>query len=294
MSFGRMSADGEIVALRASGISATKMLPPALALGVIATVASAYLIFEVQPRASMRIRSLTRELAGSVQVIEPGRFLEFGDRLLYVHSVSDPNCPLEGVLLGSAEESSRSFYAAAHCGTVENSADAHTLSFVLHDGSIHFRDPDPARYRRIRFAALSTAVDISDYTDPRPGVSQLTMEELFTASRLAKSDPEYVRLNGRFGRSIACQIQRRLSFPFASILLGLVAVPLGIRPMRSGRSAGALTAIAVMALYWLLFSLGDMAAYRGVLPPWLGYWIPNAVALMIGVTLVRRVGQSDD
>jgi lipopolysaccharide export system permease protein len=294
LSFGRMSQDGEIVAMRASGISASRLLPPALALGVIATVGAAYLIFEVQPRASNRIRTLTRELAGSVQVIEPGRFLEFGDRMLYVHSVSDPNCPLEGVLLGSAEQDSRSFYAAAHCGTIANSDDTHTLSFVLHDGSIHFRDPDPSRYRRIRFGAMSTAIDISDYTDPKPGASQLTFEELLAVSRLPKKDPEYIRLNGRYGRSIACQIQRRLAFPFASILLGVVAVPLGIRPVRSGRSAGALTAIGVMALYWLLFSLGDMAAFRGVLPPWIGYWIPNAVALVIGVYLVSRVGKSDD
>jgi len=294
LSFGRMSADGEIVAMRASGISAARLLPPALALGVIAALAAGYLLFEVQPKAATRIRTLMRELAGSLQVIEPGRFLEFGDRILYVHSFGGPNCPLEGVLIGSALEGQRSYYAAARCGTLDNDADAHTLSFVLHDGSIHFRDPDPGRYRRILFGTMKTAIDISEVTDPRPRLSQLTFSELLAVSRLPPQDPEHRRLNGQFGTGLSVQIQRRLAFPFASILLAIVAVPLGIRPMRSGRSAGALTAIAVMALYWLAFSLGDMAAMRGVVPAWLGFWLPNALALAIGIALMRRLARSDD
>ena len=49
LSLGRMSADGEIVAMRASGLSAARLLPPALALGAVAAVAATYLLFEVQP-----------------------------------------------------------------------------------------------------------------------------------------------------------------------------------------------------------------------------------------------------
>ncbi|HTO70650.1 MAG TPA: LptF/LptG family permease [Myxococcota bacterium] len=294
LSFGRMSADGEIVAMRASGISASRFLPPALALGVIAAATATYMLFVVQPHAATRIRTLLREIAGSTTVIEPGRFLEFGDRLLFVHALGDKNCPLEGVLIGSAPEGARSFYSAAHCGTVDNDKDAHTLSFVLHDGTVHFRDPDPARYRRIKFETMKTAIDISDYTDPKPTTSQLTFAQLMAANSLPADDAEVKRLNGRYGTALKCQIQRRLSFPFASLVLALIAVPLGIRPMRSGRSAGALTAIAVMALYWLMFSLGDMAASRGVAPAWLGLWAPNAIALGIGIYFMRRIGQSDD
>jgi lipopolysaccharide export system permease protein len=294
LSFGRMSADGEIVAMRASGISASRMLPPALLLGALAALGAGYLLFEVQPKAVTRIRALMRELAGSVQMIEPGRFLAFGDRLVYVHSLGNASCPLEGILIGSATDGGRSFYAAARCGTLDNDADSHTLAFVLHDGSIHFRDPDPARYRRILFKTMRTVIDVSDLTDPKPRASQLTFSELIAATRLPTGDPEQKRLNATYGTGLSVQIQRRLAFPFASILLTIVAVPLGIRPLRSGRSAGALTAIAVMALYWLAFSLGDMASTRGLVPAWLGFWLPNALALGIGIALMRRLARSDD
>jgi lipopolysaccharide export system permease protein len=294
LSFGRMSADGEIVAMRASGISAARMLPPALILGAVAALGAVYLAFEVQPRAVGRMRVLLRQLAGSVDVIEPGRFLEFGDKLLFVNALGNPTCPLEGVLIGSATEGERSFYAAAHCGTLVDDPTGHTLAFVLHDGSIHFRDPDPTHYRRIRFSTMQTAIDISEYTDPKPGSTQLSFEELLAAYQLPDSDAERKRLEGKYGTALDVQIQRRLAFPLASLLLALVAVPLGIRPMRAGRSAGALTAIAVMGLYWLLFSLGDTAATRGVVPAWLGLWAPNAIVLAIGVALMRRLARSDD
>jgi lipopolysaccharide export system permease protein len=294
LSFGRMSADGEIVAMRASGISPSRLLPPALLLGAIAALGAGYLLFEVQPKAATRIRTLMRELAGSLQVVEPGRFLAFGDRLVYVHSLGDASCPLEGILIGNATEGDRSYYAAARCGTLESDADSHTLAFVLHDGSIHFRDPDPSRYRRIRFGSMRTVIDVSQVTDPKPRSSQLTFSELLAVARRPADDPEQRRMNGEYGTGLSVQIQRRLAFPFASILLAIVAVPLGIRPMRSGRSAGALTAIAVMALYWLVFSLGDMAATRGAVPAWLGLWLPNALALALGIALMRRLARSDD
>ncbi len=293
LSFGRMSADGEIIAMRASGISASRLLPPALAIGAVAAIGAGYLLWEVQPKAVMRMRALMRQLAGSIQVVEPGRFLELGDKLVYVNSLGDSSCPLEGVLISSTTEGERSFYASARCGEMDRDASGHTLGFVLHDGSIHFRDPDPSRYRRIRFQTMKTVADVSLYTDPKPGASQLTFAELIAVSRLPPDAAEFRRINGRYGTGLEVQIQRRLAFPFASLLLALIAVPLGIRPLRSGRSAGALTAIAVMALYWLAFTFADMASTRAYVPAWLGFWVPNVCALAVGVWLMRRLTRSE-
>lgn len=293
LSFGRMSADGEIVAMRACGVSVPRLLPPALALGAVGTLITAYMIFDVQPRARYAMRSFVRQLAGTVDVIEPGRFMAFGDRLLYVHAQGGASCPLEGILIGDASDDERSFYAAARCGSLEGDPGGRELAFVLTDGSIHFRDPDPTRYRRIQFETMRTSVDISVYTDPKPTATDLRFAELVAANALPTDDPERKRLAGRRGTSLEVQLHRRLSFPLASILLALVAVPLGIRPVRAGRSMGALTAIGVMALYWMLFSLGEMAAERGVGPVWLGIWTPNLVVLVLGVWLVRRISRSD-
>ncbi len=293
ISFGRMSADGEVVAMRACGVSVPRLLPPALALGAVAAGISAYMLFDVQPRARYAMRTLVHQLAGSMDVIEPGRFIPLGDRLLYVHALGDSTCPFAGILIGDSSDDERGFYAAARCGSLEGDASGHELAFVLRDGSIHLRDPDPTRYRRIHFQTMRTSVDISSYTDPPPSSRDLRFVELLAAKRLASDDGERVRLEGKYGTSLDVQIQRRLAFPLASLLLAAVAVPLGIRPVRAGRSMGALTALGVMALYWMLFSLGELAAERGVGPAWLGLWAPNVVVLALSIWLVRRISRSD-
>jgi lipopolysaccharide export system permease protein len=140
---------------------------------------------------------------------------------------------------------------------------------------------------------MRTSIDISSYSDPPPSSRDLRFSELLAAKRLASDDPERIRLAGKHGTSLDVQIQRRLAFPLASLLLAVVAVPLGIRPVRAGRSMGALTAIGVMALYWVLFTLGEMAAERGVGPAWLGLWAPNALVLALSIWLVRRIARTD-
>jgi len=89
------------------------------------------------------------------------------------------------------------------------------------------------------------------------------------------------------------QIHRRIAFSLASTLLAVLAVPLGIRPVRSGRSAGALTAIGVMLLYWGLFIFAESAGSSGWLPPAIAMWTPNLVVTVIGLWLVHRSTHSD-
>lgn len=293
ISLGRMSADGEVIAMRACGVSVPHLLPPAMLLGVLAALISGYILFEVQPTARHTMRAMVRQLVGAMEVIEPGRFIVFGDRLIYVHTLGDASCPYQGILIGDSNGDERNFYTAARCASLEDETGGRELALVLQDGSIHLRDPDPTRYRQIKFETMRVSVDISHYSDPPQWPRDLRFSELIAAKRRAGDDPERIRLEGKYGTSVDVQIQRRLSFPLASLLLAVIAVPLGIRPVRAGRSMGALTAIVVMAGYWMLFSLGEMAAERGVGPAWLGLWMPNFVVLVLGIWLVRRVSRSD-
>ena len=120
---------------------------------------------------------------------------------------------------------------------------------------------------------MRTSVDISQLHRPAAAVARPALRRAARGEAAAGRRPgAHAPRRTRTATALDVQIQRRLAFPLASLLLALVAVPLGIRPVRAGRSMGALTAIGVMALYWVLFSLGEMAAERGVGPAWLGLW----------------------
>ena len=116
LSFGRMSADGEIIAMRAAGVSVKRLLPPIFALSAVAALLTGYLLFELEPRSHQQMRRLVREMARAVQVAEPGKFRKLGQRTLYVHQLGDETCTLEGVLIADFSDPRRSLYIAARCG----------------------------------------------------------------------------------------------------------------------------------------------------------------------------------
>ncbi|MBW2279683.1 MAG: LptF/LptG family permease [Deltaproteobacteria bacterium] len=289
LSFGRMSADGEIVAMRASGVSVPGLLPPILLLGAAAAVITAWLQFEVAPHASHRMKVLVREMARSVKVIQPHEFRALGpDRIVYVESVGDASCELRGVMIGDFSDQRRPFFVAARCGSIVEGSRKEGLALELLDGSIHFEDDAGERYRRVRFERMRTELDISRYLSRRKKLRDYTFAELLYLDRAFSSgqDPKVRADHGQ--RSVRTQLHLRAAFSLASVLLSLLAVPLGIQPLRSGRSAGALTAIGLMAIYWVLFRMGENAAESGAIAPAIALWTPNVLVVLVGLWLMRR------
>lgn len=292
LTFGRLSADGEIVAIRASGVSVSYLLPPVLLCGAFAALFTGYLLFDLEPRSRIAMKQLVRKMASSVRLVEPGRFRNLGSHVLYVHEHGDAACPLRGVLIGDFSDENRRTYVSAACGKVESLEDEDGIALQLSDGSIHFPNASPERYRRIRFGTMETTLDLSAYLDLARKARDYTLPELFELDeRFERGESPAIRGGGR--EVILAQIHRRFAFPFASLVLAIVSVPLGIRPLRSGRSAGALTAIALMGIYWCLFTAGEIAGEKAFIPAWLGVWTPNLLVFSLGVLLMRRTGRGD-
>jgi lipopolysaccharide export system permease protein len=295
LSFGRMSTDGEIIAMRASGVSVTRLLPPVLALGVLATCATGYVVFEVEPESHRNMKLLLRQLQQSVRLIEPGEFRRLGSSTIYVHELGGEACPLQGVLISDARDARRTLYIAARCGTVhEVEAETAQLALGLHDGSVHFSDPGAERYRRIRFDELETRLDLERYFRPRRKARDYRFAELLDLrARLASG--EQVKISGGVDpqTQVQLQIHRKLAFPIASIALALLAVPMGIRPVRAGRSWGTLTAIGVLAAYWIAFGVAEIAVSAELVPVVPAMWAPNLAVIALAIFLIRRSMHAD-
>ncbi len=286
VSFGRMAADGEVIAMRASGISVWRMLPPVLALACVCAALSAYLVFEVEPRGRHRLTRFVHQMSQGAVLSRPGQFRELGDQTLWVRALGPESCPLQGVLIGDFSDERRARYVSARCGSVRESGGV-TLVLELVDGSIHFGDSDEDRYRLIRFDSATTEVSLAQYLDPVRRARERTFGELLELDRRFRAG-EQPELRGEGHFDVRLQTQRALAFPLASLALALLAVPLGIRPVRAGRSWGALTAIAAMALYWCLSSVAELVAEARWLPPEVALWIPNLVVVAGAVFLLRR------
>jgi lipopolysaccharide export system permease protein len=85
------------------------------------------------------------------------------------------------------------------------------------------------------------------------------------------------------------ELSRRFAFAFASIALGLIAVPLGVTAQRKETSAGFLLSIVVAFVYFfLMLMVGWVKGRPSWHPEWL-VWAPNAVFFLLGAVLFRRL-----
>jgi len=79
----------------------------------------------------------------------------------------------------------------------------------------------------------------------------------------------------------------RFTFPFASLVFAILAVPLGMQNRRSGKSGGFAVSIGIILSYYVLMSVARTLAEKGVLPPVVALWLPNFIFFAIGWFLLR-------
>jgi LPS export ABC transporter permease LptG len=85
------------------------------------------------------------------------------------------------------------------------------------------------------------------------------------------------------------EFHRRFAFPAACLAFAFVALPVGSRPRRGGRSAGFVLAVALVCAYYIIFVFCASLARDGSLPAWLGIWTANILMAAAGFALLPSV-----
>jgi LPS export ABC transporter permease LptF/LPS export ABC transporter permease LptG len=300
---GRLSADSEIVALHACGISLRRLLVPVGFIAIFAGGATLATTFWLSPASVRTGARLEAELVSSQApfAVQPRVFDErFPHFVLYVQDVeaaatrwrdvflaSSGNAaagPLAHVGAGSAGKSAADESAitiAESAQIVSGGAKGH-IELHLGSGSIHEYNPqDPARYDVTTFGEMDIPIDITPSTAAQTGNT--------TVKDAARSVPSLMADNGPGWREARVELQRRIAFPTACIVFALLGVPIGVRPRRGGRAAGLILTLALIAGYYFLFVYGYHTALQGRIAPWAGVWAANIVATLAGLFFLSRV-----
>jgi len=71
------------------------------------------------------------------------------------------------------------------------------------------------------------------------------------------------------------QLQRKVAFPFATVIMALLAVPFAVTTGRRGAMYGIGIGIALSIAYWVILNVFSAVGEGGVLTPTLAAWAPN-------------------
>lgn len=292
LGFGRLSADSEVVALKACGVSLYGMLLPVLLLGAAASLATALLTLYAEPSGNAAFRSQLFQIASSQASsgFQPRIFNDdFDGLVLYAAGQDEQDGTLQGVFISDERVGSTPAIILARSGRIVSDRNALTLTLRLEDGSIH-RQPDDGlhdSYQLVRFATydvnLNLGQQLSENQQRRKRENELSATELRQA--LTQAPP------GEERSKLAVEWHRRLALPVTPLLFALVGVPLGVRCQRSGRGGGFASALAVFLLYYVLFSFAETLAVKKGVPVAAAIWAPTVLLLAGGFFLLHLAAQ---
>ncbi|MBF0428107.1 MAG: LptF/LptG family permease [Magnetococcales bacterium] len=271
LTMGRMAQDNELIVIKASGVSIWQISRPIGLLIAIFTLFSLLLNWIWVPHAFYEFKILKKSLMSSTNAmqIQPRIFNQDIPGLTITIDHQDPKTGyLEGVLIHDARIPAEAVTITARRAQPHTRADKKAALF-LEDGSRHWVTPS-GHYRHLQFTSFDLGLDIILGLIPQHRTEEIDeLNPIKLYQFLQNGPPE--RLH-----EARIEWHRRLAFPVATLIMGLLAIPLGLQHShRSGRGYAFITALLVLILHFLLLASGEAMANKQLIPPLLGFWLPN-------------------
>lgn len=311
--FGRFSADNELTAVRASGVSLVSIITPVLLLSVALSGVAALINLQLAPQCRVAYKNLLFQVGmsktGSL-IPEKTYIKDFPGAIVYVSKVQGTN--LEDVMIYELRDEKIESYTRAESASIHLNTSNNVLSVTLYNQtSVFFRDG-----HRLPQTSSSDVLELS-YTNvvarPRPKKADLSdmtflqlREELRDLERSLNATPPAQKLSSEELRErmrqaaaqrkdlttpIRVQIHRQVSFSFACLGFTLVGIPLGIRAHRRETTFGIAVALMLVLIYYSFLILGQSLETRPDLMPHLILWLPNFLFQAVGMVLLWRANR---
>ncbi len=291
LTFVKFSSDNEIIALKASGISLYRLLPPVYLLAafgfLLTTLTSTYFV----PRGNTAMANLIFEMTSSradIAVRERIFINDFEGISLYIESVDPKTGKLKNVFIYDDRDPDVDSAITAESGLILRDPAKREVVLRLFNGAIDRLNRTCSKTQTITFSSYDLKVNAQDLAAARRTAarhrSEYKMGELLELMKKRKGkDPRGYLL-------MATIFHERLAIPFACISLGLLAVPLGLgnRSSSYAKSRGVILGVLAFLSYYLLYSIFRSFGDKGIMPVWLSLWIPNTLFLVLTVVMIGR------
>lgn len=310
--FGRLSADQELTAVRAGGISLVALITPVLLLSVALSGLAAMINLEIAPRCRVAYREILIPVVAQSSLLLPEKtyIRHFTNSIVYVSKVRGTN--LEDVLIYRLNGNTVDSYIRAERGSFRFDAKANVLTVrllnynqILFAGGRDEPQPFTSGEFNIRYADVvakrTRRVDASDMTFSQLREKLGELEERLGDVPEASNTPSMVKrenlrqliLQGKKDLTMPLQVQihRQVAFSFACIGFTLVGIPLGIRAHRRETTFGIAVALLLVLVYYSFFVLAQSLDTRPALAPHLLLWVPNFIFQAVGIVLLWRANR---
>jgi lipopolysaccharide export system permease protein len=312
--FGRFSADQELTAAKASGISLVSLATPVLLFSLILSALSGYVNLDLGPRSRVAFKELLFSFKANLAMLQLPERRYFtlegkeADHTIWIEKAK--GAELTGVrVLRIQNETNLELTIDAPRGRLERDVPNRKMILHLYDANLLYIGSDlyPATLAEM---PISLDLDQASKTSGKPGITDMTFTELCdelqgmekrlgTAVEIDKPDPEKAdRKKQSLKRQLTditepyrMQIHRRVAFSFACFGFTLIGIPLGIRVHRRETNIGIVVALLLVAVYYGLLIIAESLTSRPEIAPHILMWLPNFVFQAVGAVLLWRANR---
>lgn len=323
--FSRLSADSEIAAMRACGISILSVIRWPIFFAILCTTIGLVVNNEVVPRGHRIRRELKTKVSvgAGLSVLEPGKIIDdFPNIKLYfeskegnwLHDLVAYDCSESDFSKngnGEAETSSAELAKNApkkdaservtrminanKALVTQEGADVNLDLYQMTVDPLDAKHPTMAHFERFVYTIKDVLKD-EEYiprTKDRNALGVLREMWQLSEMRDKAADHEDPKLSpkeflSKELSSVKVELMKRLVFAMASVCFVLIGVPLGIRSQRKESSVGMAISLAVALGYYVIVILMMSFEHNYKLHPEILIWLPVAISLVLSAKFIRK------
>ncbi len=286
IALGRFSADSEVVAMKASGISLFQMIPPFMVFCFIGFLFTNVLTLSLLPRGNAALKQQLVAFAkkNTTAGMEAGVFKDtFKDVVFYFNDYDRKKNLIKGIFISDKRDSKRPSEISGEKAKLFFIEDNSKILLRIFNGSLHSLNKTSGDYQYLLFKSYELEVNLDlPQKKRRIKYREMGLFDLVRALKEKKASPK-----------IGIEIQQRLAFPFACLVFGILGLPLGVYWRRGGKAYGFVLSILIVFSYYILLSFGENLAKNGYVSAFVGIWLPNVVFGVFGIFLFRKTAREE-
>src|ERR1051326_674025 len=293
--FGKLSADNEITAIRASGVSLLTLISPAIVISILLVLVCLFVNCYMAPvcRATSRTMLLEVGLRDPTAVIEEGQATRaFPGYVLFAErKASNTLYQINIYVLDDRERPTQNLRAERAEISIDETNQKLTLNLYDVRGEIHDPD-DPNNLDKIRPGIRAKkypiTIDVGEMikqATKKRDYGDMTFFELLGAIR-------DLRDKGITPGSLWLEAHKRVAGSFACFAFLLIGIPLGIKTSRRETSINILISLGLVRSYYFCVILSETFKNKPQYFPEVILWGPNIVFEILGLILLWRVARA--
>jgi len=292
VTFGRLSADSEIVAMMASGITIKHLAKPIFIISTIGYLITFFLSAIVVPKSNRMFRETVMNNVQQTILtnIQEGIFNDaMRDIIIYVKHIERDKNRFHGVFIADYRRGKEPTTIFAREGVIGLDPVTLQLKLELLDGNIQLAEKkNQKRFGDISFRSYRMKIDMDKIFHKRRKKFKLRRE--WALSRLI-NEIKKAKDAGKPYLPMETDLIKKFSLPVSCFILGMVSLPLGISIERGNKNSGFSKCILLFIGYYMLWNAFESIAKTGVLNPYFALWVPNIVMGTVAVLMFINLGK---